>query len=253
LFARDYLNCLRRLYIVYDSKDKLDWDNTLNIAKMDALKEQFFNVYHFFFFFYAILRIEIEIIREINYFISIISSDAGFLFKRIEILIYSYLYKMRCINVKSWTKDIEINAPINEVWELLNGSHENLQKIMPQVIENKPIKVTEEKVGTIYRQKYKEGKRIEEYDVETLMYLDEPEEKKLKVGFTLAKMFEITAFYELRKIGENKTYFKYTATNRALKWFVKLFLLMASDKVVVKFVERVKRVAEEENNSLQEV
>ncbi|MCA1029675.1 SRPBCC family protein [Bacillus timonensis] len=148
--------------------------------------------------------------------------------------------------MKSWTRSIEINAPIEHVWSYLDGSIENMQKIMPQVVENNPIKVTDEKVGSVYRQKYKEGKRVEEYDVETLEYVDTPNKKVLKVGFTLAKLFEITAYYELTKIDEERTEFTYTATNKALKWFMKLFIALARDKVVVDFVERVKRVAESE-------
>ncbi len=155
--------------------------------------------------------------------------------------------------MKQWTKDIEINAPIEEVWKFLDGSLENMQKIMPEVIENKPIKITEDKVGSVYRQKYKEGKRIEEYDVETLEYTNMPELKKLKVGFTLANMFEITAFYELEKVNEQKTILTYSVTNRPLKWFVKLFLIFANDKVVVSFLERVKRVAESEASSNSKV
>jgi ligand-binding SRPBCC domain-containing protein len=118
--------------------------------------------------------------------------------------------------MKQWTKAIEINAPIEQVWGFLNGSLENMQQIMPNVVENKPVKITEEVVGS----------------------------KRLKVGFTLANMFEITAFYELHKISEDKTSFQYTVTNKPLKWFVKLFLVFASDKVVVEFLERVKNVAE---------
>ncbi|MGN4126480.1 SRPBCC family protein [Lysinibacillus sphaericus] len=151
--------------------------------------------------------------------------------------------------MKTWTKSIEINAPIEHVWKLLDGSLTEMQKIMPQVVENKPVKITEEVVGSVYRQKYKEGKRIEEYDVETLEYTNTPDNKKMKVGFTLANMFEITAFYELNKINEKETYFTYTVTNRPLKWFVKLFLLFATDKVVVEFLERVKKVAETEISS----
>jgi len=146
--------------------------------------------------------------------------------------------------MKTWTKTININAPIENVWKLLDGSFADMQKIMPQVIENKPVKVTEEGVGSIYRQKYKEGKRIETYDVETLEYSNTPDKKILKVGFVLANLFEITAYYELNKINETETSFTYSVTNNALKWFVKLFLLFASDKVVVQFLDRVKTVAE---------
>ena len=72
--------------------------------------------------------------------------------------------------------------------------------------------------------------------------------KKVKIGFTLAKMFEITAQYELVKLDSHKTYLKYTTTNQPLKWYVKLFLLFSTDKVVIEFVERVKKVAESEND-----
>jgi hypothetical protein len=148
--------------------------------------------------------------------------------------------------LKEWTKEIEIDAPIEKIWGLFDGSLENLQKIMPQVVGNTPVKVTEEGVGSIYRQQYKEGKRVEEYDVVTLEYLNNPDHKRMKVGFNLANYFEITAGYELTKINEHKTVFKYTTTNKPLKAIFKLFLWFASDKVVVKFVDKVKQVAEEE-------
>lgn len=120
-----------------------------------------------------------------------------------------------------------------------------MQKVMPQVIGNSPVKLTEEFVGSIYRQQYKEGKRIEGYDVETLDYLNDHDQKKIKVGF-IANSFEITALYEMKKMNDQKTHFKYTTTNKPLKWFLKFFMLFATEKVVVEFVERVKRVAETE-------
>ena len=149
--------------------------------------------------------------------------------------------------MKEWTKEIEIDAPIEKIWNLFDGTLENMQKIMPQVVDNTPVKITDEGVGSIYRQQYKEGKRIEEYDVETLVYVNALDHKKMKVGFNLANFFEITAGYELTKINDHKTHFKYTTTNKPLKAILKLVLWFASDKTVVKFVERVKEVAEEEH------
>lgn len=148
--------------------------------------------------------------------------------------------------MKQWSREIEINTPIEHVWSYIDGSLEQMQKIMPQVVENKPVKITKEVVGSIYRQKYKEGKRIEEYDVHTLEYSNNLNDKKLKIGFTLAKIFEITALYELHRVNDQKTKLRYTATNKALKWFVKLFMIFATEKVVVKFLEKVKKVAESE-------
>lgn len=60
--------------------------------------------------------------------------------------------------MKRWSKDTEVNVPIEQLWQLLDGSLMNMQKIMPQVIEHKPIKITPEMVGSVYRQKYKEEK-----------------------------------------------------------------------------------------------
>jgi carbon monoxide dehydrogenase subunit G len=148
--------------------------------------------------------------------------------------------------MKQWSREIEINAPIEQVWSYLDGSLEQMQKIMPQVVENKPVNLTKEVVGSIHRQKYKEGKRIEEYDVHTLEYSNLPSDKKVKIGFTLANCFEITALYELKRVNDQKTKLRYTATNNALKWYAKLFMIFANEKVVVKFLEDVKKVAESE-------
>ena len=150
--------------------------------------------------------------------------------------------------MKTCSKTVEIIAPIDEIWKLFSGNLEDMQKIMPQVIEHKPVKITEEGVGTIYLQKYKEGKRIEEYEVKTLEYENDPDVKKLRVGFTLANMFEITALYELKRLSDHKSSFTYTVINNPLKWFVKPFLWFASDKMVVGFLERVKKIAENENS-----
>ncbi|MFC7684869.1 SRPBCC family protein [Ureibacillus sp. GCM10028918] len=146
--------------------------------------------------------------------------------------------------MKSWTKDIEIKAPIEQVWNLLDGNLEEMQKIMPQVVANEPIKLTPEKIGSIYLQKYREGSRVQEYEVETLAYVNGSDYKMLKVGFILANMFEITAEYELKEIDFDTTYFKYTTTNKPLKWFLKPLVMLGSNKVVIQFVERVKKVAE---------
>lgn len=148
--------------------------------------------------------------------------------------------------MKKWSREIEINSSIEHVWSYLDGPLEQMQKIMPQVVENQPVTITKDVVGSIHRQKYKEGKRIEEYDVHTLQYSNQPNEKKLKIGFTLANCFEITAFYELQRVDEQKTKLRYTVTNNALKWYAKLILVFATDKVVISFLENVKKIAESE-------
>ncbi|WP_440603902.1 SRPBCC family protein [Bacillus sp. GB_SG_008] len=150
--------------------------------------------------------------------------------------------------MKSWTEQIIIHTPINHVFSYLNGSLTQMQKLMPHVIENTPVKETAAIVGSIYRQKYKEGDEIQEYDVETLDYVNTPEHKKLKIGFTLANMFDITATYELEKTEKDQTVFKYTATNQALTEQAELFMQSATNQVAIDFVNRVKKIAESEYN-----
>lgn len=146
--------------------------------------------------------------------------------------------------MKKWSSEIEIDAPIEQVWALFDGSLEDMQRIMPQVIANESIEETDDVVGSIHLQKFKEGKQVMEYMVETLEYVNNPNEKKKKIGFTLSDIFEVTRGYELIKLEEHKTLFKYTSTNRALKLYVRLFSLFASNKVSLGFVQRVKEVAE---------
>lgn len=148
--------------------------------------------------------------------------------------------------MKQWSREVEINSPIDIVWKLFDGSFEDMQKIMPQVMENKLIKETPDKIGSIHLQVYKAGKRTQQYEVKTLNYINTSDKKELKIGFTLANMFDITAEYQLTKLDGNKTLFKYTATNYPLKWFVKIILKLANDKIVVQFTEHVKEVAEAE-------
>lgn len=145
---------------------------------------------------------------------------------------------------KQWDRSIEINASIDVVWSYLDGSLENMQKIMPNVVENTPVKETDEGVGSIYRQKYREGKRVMEYDVHTLEYMDTEDEKKLTIAFNLGGMFDIQGTYELFKVSEEVTKLRYTGFNKPLKWYIKPFVLLSGDKVVTEFLDRVKRVAE---------
>lgn len=147
-------------------------------------------------------------------------------------------------HLKSWTKSIEIDVPIDEVWQYVDGDLPKMQEIMPNVVSNTPKTVTDEKIGSVYSQKYREGNRVETYDVLVKDYINEPTRKKMEVTFVLANLFDISAKYELTSITDSKTRLTYTSTNKALKWFVHIMLVFANEKTIVKFVEHVKQVAE---------
>ena len=60
--------------------------------------------------------------------------------------------------MKQWTKEIEIDAPIEHVWRYLNGSLENMQKIMPKSfrMSQSPLQKTRLEVS-IYKSIKKES------------------------------------------------------------------------------------------------
>ncbi|MED1865546.1 SRPBCC family protein [Fictibacillus nanhaiensis] len=98
----------------------------------------------------------------------------------------------------TWKEERMIPVNIERIWELF--SDENIQRIMPNVVEHTPIEKKEGVVGSTYKQSYKEGRRIETYIVETLAYEDTIDRKHLEIGFSLAKAFEIQTAFTLIKV-----------------------------------------------------
>jgi hypothetical protein len=147
-----------------------------------------------------------------------------------------------------WNEERIIPVNIEEIWNLFKL--ENIQRIMPNVVENKVLEQKEGVVGTKIQQKYKEGKRIETYIVEDLEYDNMPEKKHNKIGFTLAKAFEIEASFTLVKIDEEETNFIYSGQNKGLNFLGKVLLKLGGErnnnKVVTDFMDRV------ESESLKE-
>jgi hypothetical protein len=144
-----------------------------------------------------------------------------------------------------WNEETVIDANIEKVWNLF--ALENIHRIMPHVIENEVIEQHEGVVGTKYRQKYKQGKRVETYIVEDLAYENTPDKKHNTIGFTLAKAFEIKASFTLIKIDDEHTKFTYSGQNRGVNWLGKLMLKLGgtrnNDKVILNFMELVRQEA----------
>ncbi|MGR3763222.1 SRPBCC family protein [Rossellomorea sp. NS-SX7] len=149
-----------------------------------------------------------------------------------------------------WHEERVIPVNIEVIWGLFEL--ENIQRIMPNVIENKVLERKEGVVGSKYQQKYKEGKRIETYIVEDLEFENSPERKHNKIGFTLAKAFEVEASFTLVKLNEEETNFIYTGQNKGLNFLGKVLLKLGGEKnnnkVVTDFMDRVESEARLENS-----
>lgn len=144
-----------------------------------------------------------------------------------------------------WYEERIIPVNIETIWTLFEL--ENIQRIMPNVIENKVIERKEGVVGSKYQQKYKEGKRVETYIVEDLEYENTPEKKHNKSGFTLAKAFEIEVEFTLIKVGEQETRFIYQGQNTGINFLGKVLLKLGGEKnnnkVVADFMDLVEKEA----------
>ncbi|MBC1794980.1 SRPBCC family protein [Listeria booriae] len=145
----------------------------------------------------------------------------------------------------TWNEEMVIGANIEVIWNLFQL--ENIQRIMPQIIENEVIEMKEGIVGSRYRQKYQEGKRVETYIVEDLAHEDTPERKHNTSGFVLAKAFKIETSFTLEKIDEKSTRFIYSGSNQGINFLGKILMKLSSsknnDKVVADFMKRVETEA----------
>ncbi|MDQ6418144.1 SRPBCC family protein [Paenibacillus sp. LHD-117] len=144
-----------------------------------------------------------------------------------------------------WHQERNISVNIEKIWTLFQL--ENIQRIMPNVVEMKVLEKKPGVVGSTYEQKYKEGKRVETYIVEDLAYENTETLKHNRIGFTLAKAFEIEAAFTLKKVDEQNTLFIYEGHNRGVNFLGKVLLKMGgqknNEKVVTDFMDLVEKEA----------
>lgn len=142
-----------------------------------------------------------------------------------------------------WKEEIIIETNIEKVWSLFLD--QNIKRIMPKVEEHILIEKREEEIGAKHQQKYREGKRVETYIVETLAYENGGDQKRKQIRFVLGKAFEITLMYTFLKIDENQTRFIYEGQNRGVNFVGRAMLKLGSEKsnnhVVQAFMQKVRQ------------
>lgn len=148
-----------------------------------------------------------------------------------------------------WKKEIDIEAPIETVWNLFDEAHP--QRVMPKVDTNEWIVKNEPLTGSSYTQTYREGKRTESYLVTIEEFIDEPDHKKKTIQFILANLFETKLTFEMKQLTERKTRFRYIGSNEGINFTGKMMLKLGKKQenggpVVEEFIQRVKREAEKD-------
>ncbi|GEN46868.1 SRPBCC family protein [Alkalibacillus haloalkaliphilus] len=148
----------------------------------------------------------------------------------------------------TWKEKRRIPTNIETVWALFQP--DQLQRIMPKVVEHELIEGEQGQVGSKHKQSYQEGERVETYIVETLAYEDKEDYKHLTMTFNIGKAFKIERSYTIITKGSQESLLTYEGANRGTNWFGKLFLKLApsskNDQVVQEFLDRVVEEAEKE-------
>lgn len=149
--------------------------------------------------------------------------------------------------MKVWELTKVIEAPIETIWKVIDGSEENLKKLDPKIVNQDTILETEERIGSKYLQTYREGKREETYEVVVTDYFETDDEKMFAIAFTIANMFEVGVYYKLKKISEQETEVYYKTTNNPLKFFAKLmmFIMPGGNKVLIDHLAKIEQLAKE--------
>jgi len=144
-----------------------------------------------------------------------------------------------------WKEERVIPVHIEKLWELFLDK--NITKTMPKVEEHILIEKKEGEVGAKHQQKYREGKRVETYIVETLAYEDRADKKLKQISFVLGKAFEINLTFELHKIDETHTKYIYAGYNKGVNFVGRAMLKLGSEKanqkVVQEYMDRVETEA----------
>lgn len=144
-----------------------------------------------------------------------------------------------------WNEEITIEANIEKVWDLFRDR--NIKKIMPKVEEHQLIEGKETEAGARHRQKYREGKRVETYIVDTLAYEDLADRKLKTIGFTLGKAFEIMLTFMLVRLDDKRTRFVYSGQNKGVNFVGRAMLKLGGQKsnlaVVHEFLKKVEQEA----------
>ena len=146
----------------------------------------------------------------------------------------------------TWLNKIEINAPIEIVWQLFNEN--NFKRIMPKVVSHELLSYDEQTQTSIFKETYREGKRDETYELTEVISIDTKSEKQKSFSFTIAKLIESNGVFHLLSLSSSTTLFTYSGETKGASSFGKLMMKLASnkkeEKIVFDFLQLVKTEAE---------
>ena len=145
-----------------------------------------------------------------------------------------------------WKEEIMIKQPIEKVWQLFLD--ENAQILYPKLEDHVLVENENNEKGAKHAQSYMEGKQLQTYIVETMLFEDTPNKKVRHTRFEMNGLFEINYKFTLDKKSEDLTLFTYEGSQKGLTVTGKAMLMTGSKKrrneTVRNFMERVETKAE---------
>lgn len=145
-----------------------------------------------------------------------------------------------------WKEEMMIKQPIEKVWQLFLD--ENAKILYPKLEEHVLVENQNNETGAKHAQSYMEGKQLQTYIVETVLFEDTSNKKVRHTRFEMNGLFEINYKFTLDKKGEELTLFTYEGSQKGLTVTGKAMLMAGSKKrrseTVRDFMQRVETKAE---------
>lgn len=120
--------------------------------------------------------------------------------------------------------EIIVNRNINKCFSLFNFEESNMKLLDPTIIFHTPIKETNQKIGSIYKEARDDNGNLFEIELEIIGYKDEECEKFIEVEFEIEKQLNVKYSYKLEKVEDFKTKIIYTITTTEKSMLTKILL-----------------------------
>ncbi|WP_422123253.1 SRPBCC family protein [Planococcus sp. X10-3] len=145
-----------------------------------------------------------------------------------------------------WKEEMMIKQPIDKVWRLFSDA--NAKILYPKLDDHVLVENENDETGAKHAQSYTEGKQLQTYIVETMLYDDKPTKKVRHTRFSMNDMFQIDYIFTLDKKADNLTLFTYEGQQKGTTVTGKMMLLAGSKKrrqeTIRDFMQRVETNAE---------
>ncbi len=144
---------------------------------------------------------------------------------------------------------IIVSANIEDVWQILDLSSENLAKIDPQIIGKSQTINKVNIVGSTFTHDFKVGDRVYNQETKIINYANKEEKKMIGISYMHLNQYEFRRIHILEKLGENSTKITCVIERIPKTWYKHYLFVMPGKKKplnVEKHLLHLKSIIEED-------